>query len=104
VLTERLAKRARVVEEDVDPDPRVRAGDPRHVAQRPARGGERLVAVDPRRSGLVDEHVRERVRQVARQRDEPVVRVRVDRDRDRAELGDEAVDEPVPLRVGRRER
>ena len=37
--------------------------------------------------------VREHVRQVARQRDEPVVRGRVDRDRERAELGDEAVDE-----------
>ena len=50
---------------------------------------------------LVHEHVRERVRQVARERDEPVVRVRVDRDGPRAELGDEAVHEPVALGVGR---
>ena len=64
---------------------------------------ERLVALDPRRAGLVDEHVREHVRQVARQRDEPVVRGRVDRDRG-AELGDEAVDEPVARRVGLRGR
>ena len=46
----------------------------------PARG-ERLVPVDPRRARLVQEHVRERVRQVARERDEPVVRLGVDRDR-----------------------
>ena len=32
-------------------------------------------------AGLVEEHVRERVRQVARDRDEPVVRAGVDRDR-----------------------
>ena len=43
------------------------------------------------RAGLVDEQVREHVRQVARQRDQPVVRVGVDRHGTRAELGDEAV-------------
>ena len=69
MLAERLAHRPRVVEEDVDPDPRVRAGDARHVAQRAARRSHRVVPVDPVRSGLVDEQVRERVRQVARQRE-----------------------------------
>ena len=98
VLGERLADRGRVVEEDVDPDPRVRAGDAGHVAQRAAGVRERLVALDARRARLVDEHVREHVRQVARQRDEPVVRGRVDRDRHGAELGDEAVHEPVAAR------
>ena len=60
--------------------------------------------LDPRRARLVDEQVRERVREVARQRDEPVVRLRVDRDRGRAELGDEPVDEPVALGIGAGER
>ena len=76
--------------------------DARHVAERAARGGERVVAVDPRRARLVQEHVRERVRQMARDRDEPVVRVGVDRDGTRAERGDEAVHEPVALRRRRR--
>ena len=104
VLGQRLADRAAVLEEDVDPDARVRAGDARHVAQRAAGGRERLVALDARRAGLVDEQVGERVRQVARQRDEPVVRLRVDRDRRRAERGDEPVHEPVALRLGRARR
>ena len=104
VLGERLADRLGVVEEDVDPDARVRAGDARHVAQRAAGVRERLVALDARRARLVDDHVREHVRHVARQRDEPVVRGRVDRDRHRAELGDEAVDEAVALGVGLRRR
>ena len=52
-----------VVEEDVDPDARVRAGDAGHVAQRAAGVRERLVPVDRRRAGLVDDHVREHVRQ-----------------------------------------
>ena len=92
VLGQRLADRVGVVEEDVDPDAGVRPGDAGHVAQRAAGRGERVVAVDAGRSGLVDEQVRERVREVARQRDEPVVRVRLDRDRSRAERGDEAVE------------
>ena len=76
------ARRARaralvgVLEEDVDPDPRVRAGHAGHVPQRPAGAGERLVAVHARRADLVHEHVGERVRDVARQRDELVVRAR----------------------------
>ena len=49
----------------------------------PPGGGERLVTLDPRRAGLVHEQVRKRVRQVARERDEAVVRLRVDRDRRR---------------------
>ena len=101
VLGERVADRIRVVEEDVDPDPRVRAGDARHVAQRAAGVSERLVAVDPRRAGLVRDDVREHVRHVAGERDEPVVGARIDRDGRRAELGDEAVDEAVAGRVGR---
>ena len=91
MLGERGGERLAVVEEDVDPDARVRAGDARHVAQRAARRGERLVALDAGAAGLVDEHVRERVRQVARERDEPVVRLGVDRDGHRAERRDEAV-------------
>ena len=51
-----------VVEEDVDPDPRVGAADARHVRQRAARGLERVVPVDPRRARLVEEDVREDVR------------------------------------------
>ena len=38
VLGERGGERLAVVEEDVDPDARVRAGDARHVAQRAAGG------------------------------------------------------------------
>ena len=60
--------------------------------------------LDSSRAGLVDEQVRERVREVARQRDDPVVRLGVDRDRSRAEPGDEGVDEPVALRIGLGER
>ena len=66
----------------------------------PPGGGERLVAVDAAPARLVDEQVRERVREVARQRDEPVVGARVDGDRRRAETGDEAVHEPVALGIG----
>ncbi len=51
--------------------------------------------------GLVQEHVRERVRQVARDRDEPVVRLRVDRDGHRSERGDEPVQHLVAVRIGR---
>jgi hypothetical protein len=58
------------------------------------------VALDAARAGLVDEQVRERVREVAGQRDEPVVGFRVDGDRRGAERRDEAVDEPVAGRVG----
>ena len=85
VLGERAADRVGVVEVDVDPDARVRAGDARHVAQRAAGVRERLVAVDARGAGLVRDDVREHVRHVARHRDEAVVRVGVDRDRRRAE-------------------
>ena len=99
LLGEREAQRLAVVEEDVDPDPRVRAGDPRHVAQRAARRLERVVPVDPRRARLVEEHVREHVRQVARQPDEAVVRVRADRDGPGAEGGDEAVHQPQPVGI-----
>ena len=102
VLAERGHDRLAVVEEDVDPDPRVRAGDAGHVAQRAARRLQRVVAVDARRAGLVEEHVRERVRQVARDGDEAVVRAGVDRDRPGAERGDEPVHRAQQLRAGRR--
>ena len=104
VLSERNPELVGVVEEDVDPDPRVRAGDAGHVPQRAARGREWLVPVDARRARLIHDQVRERVGQVARQRDEPVVRSRIDGDRRRAELADEAVHEPVTLRIGLGER
>ena len=78
VLGERGGQCVTVLEEDVDPDTWVRARDAGHVTQRPACGGERIVPVDSRRAGLVQEDVRERVRQVARHGDEPVVRGRVD--------------------------
>ena len=73
---ERVEERAPVVEEDVDPDRRVGAGDACHVAQRPTRGRKRIVSVDPLLACLVRDEVGERVRQMARQRDEPVVRAR----------------------------
>jgi hypothetical protein len=62
------------------------------------------VALDPAGPRLVDEQIGERVRKVARQRDQPVMALRVDRDRHGTERGDEPVDEPVALRVGRRDR
>jgi hypothetical protein len=104
VLGERGADGPRVVEEDVDPDARVRAGDARHVAQGAAGMRERLVPFDAIGARLVDDHVREDVRHVARHRDERVVGDRVDRDRCRAERGDEAVDGAVAVRIGRGER
>ena len=91
MLGERRRQRFGVVEEDVDPDPGIRAGDASHVAQRPARRGERLVPVHAHRAGLVQQHVRERVREVTRQRDEPVVRLRIHRHRHGAERRHEAV-------------
>ena len=53
VLAQRRAQRPAVVEEDVDPDPRVRTGHARHVAERAADRRERVVAVDAVRAGLV---------------------------------------------------
>ena len=50
MLGERGGERLAVVEEDVDPDARVGAADARHVAQRAARGLQRVVAVDAGRS------------------------------------------------------
>ncbi len=91
-----------VVEEDVDPHARVRPGDPRHVSERAACVRERLVALDPRRTGLVDDDVREHVRHVAREGDELVVGARLDRVREGAELADEAVNEGVALRARHR--
>ncbi len=104
VLGEGGGERVRVLEEDVDPDARVRAGHAGHVPQRTARRAQRLVAVHSRGADLVQEQVRERVRQVAREREQAVVRARVDGDGGRAERGDETVQEPVALRVARRGR
>jgi hypothetical protein len=80
VLAERRAQGLRVVEEYVDPDPWVRTGDARRVAQRAPRGREGVVALDPRGAGLVEDDVREHVREVRRHRHEPVVCARVDGD------------------------
>ena len=60
--------------------------------------------LDRRGADLVQEQVRERVRQVADEREQPVVRIGVDRDRDGAERRDERVQRAVARRVGRRVR
>ena len=88
-----------IVEEDVDPDPRVRARDTGHVAEGTACAGERLVPVHLHRAGVVQDDVRKRVWEMAREREKAVVCARVDRDRNRPERGDEAVQEPVALRL-----
>src|SRR5207253_8269891 len=56
---------------------------------------------DPVRSRLVEEQVRQCVWQVTRQRDEAVVRLRVDGNGNGAERGDEAVKRAVALGLGR---
>ena len=104
LLGERRPERLAVVEEDVDPDPRVRAADARHVPERAARRLQRVVPVDACGARLVEEDVREHVRQVARDRDEAIVGVRADRDGSRAERRDEPVHEPEPVRLRRRGR
>ena len=60
--------------------------------------------VDPHRPRLVDQQVGERVRKVARQRNETIVRVRIDRDGDGADRSHEGVQRAVALRVGLRDR
>ena len=100
VLGERRGERLPVLEEDVDPDPRVRTGDPRHVAERSPGGGERVVPLEPGRARLVEQDVRERVGQVARHGDELVVCVGIDRDRARTDRRHERVHLPVVRRVG----
>ena len=100
VLADRGGERLAVVEEDVDPDARVGAGDARHVAEAAAARGERVVAVDAAGARLVDEQVRDHVGQVARQREQAVVRAGIDRDGLGAERGDEGVQVAVAPRVG----
>jgi hypothetical protein len=100
VLARRGQQRVAVVEEDVDPDPRVRAGDARHVAERAAGRRQGVVPVDRARARLRREQVRDDVRQMARERDEPVMRDRVDRDRPRADRRHHRVHLREPLRVG----
>ena len=86
VFGQRSAEGGAVLEEDVHPDARIGARDTRHLAERGTRGGgQGVVPVDPSRAGLVDDCVREGVREVARERDETVVDERVDRDGPRAE-------------------
>ena len=104
LLDERGSERLAVVEEDVDPDPRVGAADARHVPERAARCLERVVPVDACGARLVEEDVREHVRQVARHRDEAVVGIRADRNGSRAERRDEPVHEPEAVRLRRRGR
>ena len=58
------------------------------------------MSVDPRRAGVVRDDVREHVGCVARQRDQPVVGLGVDRDGCRAQLDDEPVQQTVALRIG----
>ena len=101
MLGERAPQASGVVEEDVDPDARVRSCDARHLAERRARRRERVVPFDRRRADLVQEQVRERVRQVADEREQAVVRLRIDRDRDGAERRHERVQCAVARRVGR---
>ena len=91
MLGQRLAQRIRVLDEDVHPDARVGSGHARHVAERATGAGERLVPLHPGRAGLVDEHVRERVRKMAGEGDQAIVRDDVDRDRVGAERADEAM-------------
>ena len=66
MLNQHGAERLAVVEEDVDPDARVRARDPRHVAERAAGRSERIVTLDARRARLVQQDVGQSVREVAR--------------------------------------
>ena len=89
--------------EDVAPDRRVRAGDPGRVAEARPHLGQALGLLDRRRRGLLDEHVREHVRQVADRRHQPVVRLGVDRLRAGADVGDRAL-QPVVVHAARSAR
>jgi len=62
------------------------------------------VPVHARGARLIQENVRERMRQMAGERDQTVVRLRIDRDRNRTERSDKAVQHPVALRIRRRVR
>ncbi len=73
MLAQSVQQRAAVVEEDVHPDARVRAGH---------------------------EHVGQGVRQVAGQRDQPIVGIGIDRDRASSQRADERVQASVGDRVG----
>src|SRR5215207_1661431 len=55
VLGERGAHRLGVLEEDVDPDARVRARDPSHLAERAASGCERFVPVYAHSARLIED-------------------------------------------------
>src|SRR5436309_2557695 len=100
VLCKRPAQLGCIVPEDVDPDPRVGACNARHVAQRSTGCGKRLVPVDPKRARMVEHDVRQGVRQMAGEGQQPIVRARIDRYRNGAERGHETVQEAIALRLG----
>ena len=104
MLHEGLGEGDPVVEEDVHPDPGVGACDAGHVAQRAPCCGERIVPVDARRARLVEQHVRERMREMAGHGDKPVVRPGIDRKGSRPERGRERVRRAVPGRLRGGER
>ena len=84
-----------VLEEDVRPERRVRAGDAGHLPERRAGMRERGLVL----GGGEHQRVRDRVGEVAREREHPVVRVGVGAHGARAERGDEALDELDALRA-----
>ena len=100
MLAQHGRQRLAVVEVDVDPDARVRTGHARHVAERPADRRERVVPVDARLAGLHHEQVREHVRQVAREREQPVVHAGVDGHGRGAERRHQAVQVAQARRLG----
>ncbi len=100
-LGQRRRDEVAVGDEDVRPDGRIRAGDARHLAQRRAGVAEGVLA---RPGGGAHEQVRERVRQVARHRQKPVVLGRIELHRPRAKRGDEALHDLHPRRLGHRRR
>src|SRR6185436_15829536 len=69
-----------------------------------ARRREGIVPLDRRRAHLVEQEVRKCVREVAHEREQPVVRLRVDRDGNGAERRDERVQSAVARALRRRVR
>jgi hypothetical protein len=82
---------------------RVGARDSRHVAERAAGVRERLVPLDSSGARLVDDDVREHVRDVARERDE-LVGARLDRMEARARPRSRGRGRSAEARLGRRRR
>ena len=98
---ERVGDQITVLDEDVCPDGGVRTGHTGHLSKRRPGIAECLVT---RGGDVLHEQVRERVRQVARQGEQPVVCLRVEADGTRTEARDEALDELDACNVARRER